>query len=1586
MNLNKKEEGKLNQIPNTEQVVIKVDKEVPKKLNKIEKDDKQSFEDFKNLYKGVIDMKCNQDYGTIEDKDLWEDCAKELFLKSKNYILLGDEYKAEPIQKKTESKKVESVEEYNTIPEIKERLKEINKQLSYIKRRDAVSLSIGTEEEQEELYSERAKLNGKLRKLRNDAVNMDKLNPSDQAKLKDRLKDLHLWDGKDDTLQSALQSYRNHYIQQFEDKKIDHNIDLYKSGDDNEQFNSIVPSDVQQTLNNALEGRGIDTDVYKFIVLKDSTDYAEYRSSRYSVILSEQDDDGYVDVEYPIDLMLGSKEDYDWLKKQLKELYSDIKNGKYDKYKTNKMDEAITDDKATILEALVNFLNDNNITADNIDKNKDLVEKYLSDNKLGISAYIPTIYKVAKDDYGTIGRIIFYRSKNEWGFNTSSIVIESNKINESFDLDLIEKNIKGKRLSDAARYLGALVNGDRNSFEIQGSELVSKLNNKDKVKCVVEDNDIIKSIVKDFTHLTDKTESLNKTCKNESYYIKLFNKDNTDIDTIEASTEQEAIKTAEEKMKEGWRAVVYNADNKEALYDYDPFEELEESLQEEEITPANIKEKALEILPKEDVDVKDSDLYIKVSDKSKELINKLQFKNNGLLTTFRSPIDNEMWYDIPFANLDDYITSKTESNNNTYYYDIHIVEDEATGMGYSVFIKTTKHYDEDLDADAIVDEAIKQNKLDADEADYCDYVSEISEQEYKDAVPHTENELVNVGDKFINQNGAMITILEPTKNNEVQFKVTNTKTGEEGTDVYITSSIDKILKDNGYTKIEERINNYDYIIYRPRLTKSPIYVKNYSTETEDKNEAITFPTKSEAEEYRDNLELSYKEQYKIGVKNLDENKEIKTESRDRVAENLPKFIYDLTKKDFDDFGETAWSAKEPARGKEGLVIYEVFKNGKSNYTSDYVVKEILKTFPELKLGTKSDINALFIKFNKVEESTEREYIATYKMPNGTFFELYKNDDKLVDQNGNEIGEDELNNYEKIEKKIETIDNKDLEYKYMLLDRLKQDCEYFLGNGNGNEKQLWAGSIDDQINEMRKIWNNLDEKPEWLTMDDIDKYEKKMKEYNKDIKTEDLSDKDKFLAHILNGVIKDIQDKFNVEATAEFTEDEDEIVIYIRGNTLDLIDATSYLAKTIRRDDVDFEFDENITDNTIKCYIAPKNLDESKVEESAVSDYTLIEIKRVIDSNGDDFNLKISNADIDVETKTLSIDREDLISIYNTLGGNKDSITESRPDKDRARAAAFAGSRRRLQLPANGLNEEAEIIEYLEKCKNQIDIMNVNEAIKNTELRNKLLTTGFDFAKSVNIVDDHIDEFKNVMIKATQDYFQNIKTESKKDSDLKSQYYDFLKQEIKKYCKNGTCKIKADKANTGYPEDNLYISIKEDVEKIADEKLKQYILSEIEENDFWGDMYVCGYKDTKTESKEGYQDKCCMCGTSNLNGCYSVLDEEGNVGSVCVDCGKKYSLPEIEKKINSDMKSESKVNLKEDQYENERRKGRPNIKKIAETEYYDNQEWYDKNINKYEDMQDFIYEEVADIAYEYNLKEKPAKAVCELVYLMAMKRI
>lgn len=73
-----------------------------------------------------------------------------------------------------------------------------------------------------------------------------------------------------------------------------------------------------------------------------------------------------------------------------------------------------------------------------------------------------------------------------------------------------------------------------------------------------------------------------------------------------------------------------------------------------------------------------------------------------------------------------------------------------------------------------------------------------------------------------------------------------------------------------------------------------------------------------------------------------------------------------------------------------------------------------------------------------------------------------------------------------------------EYNYMLLDRLKQDCDYFLGNGNRNPKYLWAGSVDDQIAKMKELWNSFPdgEKPEWLSMEDIEDYENEMTDTTK----------------------------------------------------------------------------------------------------------------------------------------------------------------------------------------------------------------------------------------------------------------------------------------------------------------------------------------------------------------------------------------------------------------------------------------------------------------------------------------------------------
>ena len=65
------------------------------------------------------------------------------------------------------------------------------------------------------------------------------------------------------------------------------------------------------------------------------------------------------------------------------------------------------------------------------------------------------------------------------------------------------------------------------------------------------------------------------------------------------------------------------------------------------------------------------------------------------------------------------------------------------------------------------------------------------------------------------------------------------------------------------------------------------------------------------------------------------------------------------------------------------------------------------------------------------------------------------------------------------------------FEYQLLDRLRSDCDYYLGVGGRANKHLWAGTPEGQIAKMKELWNKLPEKPEWLSMEDIEAYEKEM---------------------------------------------------------------------------------------------------------------------------------------------------------------------------------------------------------------------------------------------------------------------------------------------------------------------------------------------------------------------------------------------------------------------------------------------------------------------------------------------------------------
>ena len=74
--------------------------------------------------------------------------------------------------------------------------------------------------------------------------------------------------------------------------------------------------------------------------------------------------------------------------------------------------------------------------------------------------------------------------------------------------------------------------------------------------------------------------------------------------------------------------------------------------------------------------------------------------------------------------------------------------------------------------------------------------------------------------------------------------------------------------------------------------------------------------------------------------------------------------------------------------------------------------------------------------------------------------------------------------------------RDAKFRYQLLDRMRQDCEYYIRNDFKTANCLWADNQQKQIEYMKLIWNSFPEKdkPEWLTMEQIEEYAQKMGVY------------------------------------------------------------------------------------------------------------------------------------------------------------------------------------------------------------------------------------------------------------------------------------------------------------------------------------------------------------------------------------------------------------------------------------------------------------------------------------------------------------
>jgi len=67
--------------------------------------------------------------------------------------------------------------------------------------------------------------------------------------------------------------------------------------------------------------------------------------------------------------------------------------------------------------------------------------------------------------------------------------------------------------------------------------------------------------------------------------------------------------------------------------------------------------------------------------------------------------------------------------------------------------------------------------------------------------------------------------------------------------------------------------------------------------------------------------------------------------------------------------------------------------------------------------------------------------------------------------------------------------------YSMLDRMVSDCKYVINMCECSPKAfhfLWAsGGPKAQIAYMRYLWEDMDEKPEWTSLEAIDEYERKL---------------------------------------------------------------------------------------------------------------------------------------------------------------------------------------------------------------------------------------------------------------------------------------------------------------------------------------------------------------------------------------------------------------------------------------------------------------------------------------------------------------
>lgn len=89
---------------------------------------------------------------------------------------------------------------------------------------------------------------------------------------------------------------------------------------------------------------------------------------------------------------------------------------------------------------------------------------------------------------------------------------------------------------------------------------------------------------------------------------------------------------------------------------------LHESLKED-IDFTSFKKELKDTIPEKDIDTYQSDLYVRITPETTALIKKYGIDKHTLLSKFRDNIDHDMWYELPFVRMGEFIGEEDKELN-----------------------------------------------------------------------------------------------------------------------------------------------------------------------------------------------------------------------------------------------------------------------------------------------------------------------------------------------------------------------------------------------------------------------------------------------------------------------------------------------------------------------------------------------------------------------------------------------------------------------------------------------------------------------------------------------------------------------------------------------------------------------------------------------------------------------------------------------------------------------------------------------------------------------------------------------------------